>query len=241
MMIGSLPAPSITNATSTFPSLTDSASVRTHAIDVVNPQSATAVGGLAQQDAAGRSPSSSTTQNVIFDPTLLEMIYEELGARTDQMLGQVPMRSAATGATYPQNRARQARHHESMPLSDVCTVGYGWWNTAPSALEAKSRPLGRSLKAMVINACGAQNRRSLRRITDSDWGRLCPKKSYELHQKAKQLRQRAEELRTNADNIQTEECRRISFVFVEMAEQLADNGSILRRHGLPFGCVIDHV
>jgi hypothetical protein len=104
LMIGSLAVPSITNVT--FSSRPDSTSAQTAATDPAPLQGATVAGGTADQDAAGRSPSSATTQSVTFDPALLEMIYRELDARTDQVLGQIPMRTAA--GTYQQTRANRA-------------------------------------------------------------------------------------------------------------------------------------
>jgi len=104
MTIGNISVPSITNATSIFPSRSDSTSVQSQTTDVAN-QSATVAGGAAGQGVASGSPLSSTTQNVIFDPALLEMIYEELDARTNQLIGQIPLVTSATNSAYPQTRA----------------------------------------------------------------------------------------------------------------------------------------
>jgi len=103
-MTASLAIASITNS-SISPSRPDFASLQTNATEVTPPQSAIEVAEIADQATVNRSPSSSsTTQSVIFDPTSLEMIYEETDARTDQVLGRVPMANAAATARYAQNQ-----------------------------------------------------------------------------------------------------------------------------------------
>jgi hypothetical protein len=103
MMTGNLAIASITN-TPISPPRSGFASLQTDASEVTPLQSAMEVGEIADQGTVNRSPSSSTTQSVIFDPTSLEMIYEETDARTDQVLGRVPMGNAAATARYAQNQ-----------------------------------------------------------------------------------------------------------------------------------------
>jgi hypothetical protein len=103
-MDASLGVSSTTNNAATVVSRPDSVPVQTVPTDLAASQSVTAATAtIAARNDAARSPAApTTTTSVIFDPAMLEMIYREMDARTDQIVGQVPLEAPAAARTYRQ-------------------------------------------------------------------------------------------------------------------------------------------
>jgi hypothetical protein len=108
-MDASLGVSSTTNNAATVVSRPDSVPVQTVPTDLAPSQSVTAATAtIAARNDAARSPAApTTTTSVIFDPAMLEMIYREMDARTDQIVGQVPLEAPAAARTYRQTIADQ--------------------------------------------------------------------------------------------------------------------------------------
>lgn len=110
---------STTNSAATFVSRPDSVPAQTVPTDLAPSQSVTAATAtVAARNDAARSPSTpTTTTSVIFDPAVLEMIYREMDARTDQIVGQVPLEVPEAARTYRQTLA----DHENAPSKQSST------------------------------------------------------------------------------------------------------------------------
>jgi len=108
-MDASLGVSSTTNNAATVVSRPDSVPVQTVPTDLAPSQSVTAATAtVAARNDAARSPTApTTTTSVIFDPAMLEMIYREMDARTDQIVGQVPLEAPEAARTYRQTLADQ--------------------------------------------------------------------------------------------------------------------------------------
>jgi len=108
-MDASLGVSSATNNAATVISRPDSVPVQTVPTDLAPSQSVTAATAtVAARNDAARSPAApTTTTSVIFDPAMLEMIYREMDARTDQIVGQVPLEAPEAARTYRQTLADQ--------------------------------------------------------------------------------------------------------------------------------------
>jgi len=87
----------------------DSVPVTTVPTELAPSQSVTAATApLAARNDAARSPATpTTTTSVVFDPAVLEMVYKEMDARTDQIVGQVPLEAPAAARTYQQTALDQ--------------------------------------------------------------------------------------------------------------------------------------
>jgi hypothetical protein len=72
---------------------------------------------VAARNDAARSP--TTTTSVIFDPAVLEMIYREMDARTDQIVGQVPLEAPEAARTYRQALADQENAASKQPSTEA--------------------------------------------------------------------------------------------------------------------------
>ena len=112
---------STTNSAATFVSRPDSVPVQTVPTDLAPSQSVTAATSTAAaRNDAARSPATpTTTTSVIFDPAVLEMIYREMDARTDQIVGQVPLEAPEAARTYRQTLADQEGAPSKQPSTEA--------------------------------------------------------------------------------------------------------------------------
>jgi len=119
-MDASLAVPSTTNTPAATPTRPDLVPVQTVPTDLAPSQSVTAATAtVAARNDAARSPATpTTTTSVIFDPGVLEMIYRELDARTDQIVGQVPLEAPAAARTYRQT-ADQENTTSKQPFTAI--------------------------------------------------------------------------------------------------------------------------
>ena len=110
-----------TNSAATFVSRPDSVPVQAVPTDLAPSQSVTAATATAAaRNDAARSPATpATTTSVIFDPTVLEMIYREMDARTDQIVGQVPLEAPEAARTYRQTLADQEGAASKRPSTEA--------------------------------------------------------------------------------------------------------------------------
>lgn len=115
----SLAVLSTTNTPAATPTRPDWIPAQTVAAELAPSQSVTAATAtLTARNDAARSPAMpATTTSVVFDPGVLEMIYRELDARTDQVVGQVPLEGPATARTY-----RQAADQDNTPSNQPLTA-----------------------------------------------------------------------------------------------------------------------
>lgn len=106
-MDANLAVPSATGTASTPVTRPDSVPVQSVPTDLAPSQSVTAArqASSARNDAARAPSAPTTTTSVVFDPAVLEMIYREMDARTDQVVGQIPLEAPAAARTYQQTLA----------------------------------------------------------------------------------------------------------------------------------------
>jgi hypothetical protein len=110
------------NAAATPLSRPDSVPVQSVPTDLAPSQSVTATTAAvaARNDAARSAATPTTTTSVVFDPAMLEVIYKELDARTDQIVGQLPLEAPTAARTYQQTLAGQANAtSEQQPYTEV--------------------------------------------------------------------------------------------------------------------------
>lgn len=116
-----LVVPSTTNTAATFIPRPDSVPVQTAPTELAPSQSVTAATATAAaRNDAARSPATpTTTTSVIFDPAVLEMIYREMDARTDQIVGQIPLEAPTAAQTYRQTLGDQETTGSPHAYTDV--------------------------------------------------------------------------------------------------------------------------
>jgi hypothetical protein len=108
-MDASLATPSTTNNAASFVVRPDYVPIQAVPTDLAPSQSVTAATAtVPARNDAPRSPATpTTTTSVVFDPAVLEMIYREMDARTDQIVGQVPLEAPTAARTYRQTAGEQ--------------------------------------------------------------------------------------------------------------------------------------
>jgi len=120
-MDASLAAPSTPNNAASSVLRPDSVPVQTVPTELAPSQSVTApTATVAARNDAARAPAApTTTTSVIFDPAALEMVYREMDARTDQVVGQVPLEAPAAARTYRQTLADQESASSKQPYAEA--------------------------------------------------------------------------------------------------------------------------
>jgi hypothetical protein len=108
-MDASLATPSTTSNAQGFVVRPDYVPIQAVPTDLAPSQSVTAATATAAaRNDTPRSPATpTTTTSVVFDPAVLEMIYREMDARTDQIVGQVPLEAPTAARTYRQTAGEQ--------------------------------------------------------------------------------------------------------------------------------------
>jgi hypothetical protein len=99
----------------------DSVPVQTVPTELAPSQSVTAsTATLAIRNDPARSPATpTTTTSVVFDPAVLEMVYREMDARTDEVVGQVPLEAPEAARTYRQTVAEQESAASKQPSTEA--------------------------------------------------------------------------------------------------------------------------
>jgi hypothetical protein len=89
--------------------------------DLAPSQSVTAATATAAaRNDAPRAPATpATTTSVVFDPAVLEMIYKEMDARTDQIVGQIPLEAPTAARTYRQTAGEQEGSSSNQPYTEA--------------------------------------------------------------------------------------------------------------------------
>jgi hypothetical protein len=108
-MDASLATTSTTNIAAGSVARPDYVPIQAVPTDLAPSQSVTAATATAAaRNDAPRSPATpTTTTSVVFDPAVLEMIYKEMDARTDQIVGQIPLEAPTAARTYRQTAGEQ--------------------------------------------------------------------------------------------------------------------------------------
>ena len=116
-MDASVAAPSTTNNAASLVTRPDYGPVQAVPTDLAPSQSVTAATAtVAARNDAARSPATpTTTTSVVFDPAVLEMIYREMDARTDQIVGQIPLEAPTAARTYRQTAGEQESASSNQP------------------------------------------------------------------------------------------------------------------------------